>query len=335
MNPLRLGIVGPGLIWENAHRPVLERMADRVSLVAFSATSETSRQKVARDYPGAAFFQDYHDLVRQPDVDAVVVLTPIPLNAPVALAALQAGKHVFLEKPMARTLEEGRALVKTARERGRQLSVLEQVAYRPALGGLQDLVRSGSIGNLVMYDRVSHSVYDSGQHSVHGYGTTTWRIHPDFPLGTLFDGGHHAIAELSRLFGRPQAVTASGVSLRPEYGQYDQVLMLFEYASGLRGVFSHSDYLGGGRNYFHVRGSEGVASVERRRVSVTNREGSVVREVSLDDTNAHEAMWHELVTCVQQGTAPRYTMEDALDDLATLLAVARSVEEGGRVEVTL
>jgi scyllo-inositol 2-dehydrogenase (NADP+) len=333
MNHLRLGIVGPGLIWENAHRPVLDRMAGRVSLVAFSATREASRQKVARDYPGAAFFTDYHELVRQPDVDVVVVLTPIPLNAPVALAALQAGKHVMVEKPMARTLNEARALVAAARERNLQLLVLEQFGYRPSVGMLRELLRSGAIGDLIMYDRVSHSMYDAARHSTRGYGTTAWRIHPDFPLGTLFDGGHHSIAQLSRLFGRPQAVTASGVQLRPEYGQYDQVLMLFEYASGLRGVFSHSDSLGGGRNYFHVRGKQGVATVERQRVVVTNNEGNEVRTVDLDDADTYGAMWRELVDCVQQGRSPSYIMEDALDDLATLLAVARSVEEGTRVEV--
>ena len=333
MNPLRLGIVGPGLIFENAHRPVLDRMADRVSLVAFSATSEASRQKVARDYPGAAFVSDYHDLVRQPDVDAVVVLTPIALNAPVALAALQAGKHVMVEKPMARTLEEARALVHAAREGDRQLLVLEQVGYRPSVGTLRNLLRSGAIGDAIMYDRVHHAMYDPDRHSVRGYGSTAWRIHPDFPLGTLFDGGHHSTAHLSRLFGKPRAVTASGVQLRPEYGEYDQVLMLFEYASGLRGVFSHSDHLGGGRNYFHVRGSEGVVTVERQRAILTNREGHKVRAVDLDDANTYDLMWNELVDCVQHGREPSYTKEDALGDLTTLLSVARSVEEGTRVEI--
>lgn len=333
MSPLRLGIVGPGLIFENAHRPVLDRMTDRVALVAFSARSDASRQKVARDYPSAAFFTDYHDLVRQPDIDAVVVLTPIALNAPVALAALRAGKHVMLEKPMARTLEEGRALVEAAEAGGLQLLVLEQVGYRPSIVALGSLLRSGEIGDTIMYDRVQHSMYDPDRHSVRGYGTTEWRIHPDFPLGTLFDGGHHSIAQLSRLFGVPTAVTASGEQLRPEYGEYDHVLMLFEYASGLRGVFSHSDYLGGGRNYFYVRGGEGVVAIERHRAVVTNREGHEVRVLELEDADTYERMWSELVDCVQHGHEPSYTKEDALGDLTTLLAVARSVEEGGRVEI--
>jgi predicted dehydrogenase len=58
-----------------------------------------------------------------------------------------------------------------------------------------------------------------------------------------------------------------------------------------------------------------------------------VRTVDLDDADTYGAMWRELVDCVQQGRTPSYTMEDALDDLATLLASARSVEEGTRVEV--
>ena len=90
MDPIRLGIVGPGLIWENAHRPVLDAMVDRIVPVAFSATRDASRQKVARDYPHARYYSDYRELVAQPDLDAVLVMTPIALNYPVGMAALEA-----------------------------------------------------------------------------------------------------------------------------------------------------------------------------------------------------------------------------------------------------
>ena len=139
----------------------------------------------------------------------MVVLTPIPLNAPVALAALRAGKSVFLEKPMARTLAEGQEIVRTARETGRQVLILEQSGYRNQATLLREVLRTGEIGDLVLVERVAHSRYDAGRHSVRGYGATAWRIHPAFPLGTLFDGGHHLMADLSSVFGIPQ-VTAHG-----------------------------------------------------------------------------------------------------------------------------
>jgi predicted dehydrogenase len=184
MKPLRLGIVGPGLIWENSHRSVLDRMSDHFAISAFSASSERSRQKVARDYPEALFFRDYHELAASPAVDAVVVLTPIALNAPVAMAALRAGKDVFMEKPMARSAEEARELARVAREAGRRVFVLEQSAYRP-WGPVLDVLHSGEIGDLVMFDRTAHDLFDATDHPVRGYGTTDWRIHPEFPLGTL------------------------------------------------------------------------------------------------------------------------------------------------------
>lgn len=328
--PIRLGIVGPGLIWDKAHRPVLEELSDLYRISAFSATSQRSREKVAREYPGAPFFADYHDLVRSPDIDAVVVLTPIPLNAPVGMAALEAGKHVFLEKPMGTSLREGEELARVARGSGRRLFVLEQDGYRAVWARMHEVISSGDLGELVMYDRVSHGVFDAGAHANAGYGHTTWRRHPEFPLGTLWDGGHHEIAALARLFGPPAAVTAHGYRARAEFGEYDQVLMLFEYPGTLRGVFSHSSYLGGGRNYMNVRGSEGLVFRERGRLVVRSRVGDE-RAIPLPDDNPHLTMWRDLVTALVEGTEPPYTIDDGLRELRTLDAIARSAHEGRRV----
>lgn len=220
-----------------------------------------------------------------------------------------------------------------ARERDRQLFVLEQVAYNPGLAPVREALRSGELGKIVMYDSTLHDIYDWGEHSVHGYGTTSWRIQADFPLGTLYDGGHHTIAQLSRLFGQPCAVTASGESLRPEYGEYDHVLMLFEYADGMHGVLSHSDYLGGGRNYFYIRGTEGVLSLGRDGGAITDREGRETRTLEFARFHGYASMWHEVIDCLEQGQEPCYPPEDALSDIITLHAIARSAAQRARVEI--
>jgi predicted dehydrogenase len=330
MKPMRLGIVGPGLIWENTHRPILETMPDHFAISAFSATSESSRRKVERDFPGAPFFTNYQELAHSPDVDAVVVLTPIALNAPVAIAALQAGKHVFMEKPIARSEEEGAELVRVAAETGQTVFVLEQVGYR-TWEPLREIVQSGELGSLVMYDRASHSIFDPVDHTVKGYGTTGWRISPDFPLGTLFDGGHHHIASLSMLFGMPRAVYASCFKARPDYGECDHVAMVFDYDNGFRGIFSHSDYLGGGQNYFHIRGTDALISMEGERLVVRNREGDVVRAIELPQENSHANMWQAYARWLDDGTEPAYTLQHAYEDLRTLMAVEHSIQEGSKV----
>ncbi len=330
MKPVRLGIIGPGLIWQFKHRPVLNTLNGDFAVTAFCASSDRHKADVARDYPGVPFVTDLDTFLQRDDVDAVVVLTPIHLNGPVALAALRAGKDVFLEKPMAHKLEDGQALVETAEQMGKRLWVLEQDAYAHRWRLARDVIQSGEIGELVVYDQVVHWPLDEGPYARGGYGKTAWRIQPDFPLGIMFDGGHHQIAALSTLFGKASWVFASGVSLRPTFGEYDHVLMQFGYAGRLRGTLSYSSLLGAGRNYFHIRGTEGLVTVEDDRLIVARDDGAT-RTVELPAEDAHEQMWRALAQCIAQDREPEYSKECALRDLAILFGVERAIKTGDKV----
>ncbi|HEV2127345.1 MAG TPA: Gfo/Idh/MocA family oxidoreductase, partial [Thermomicrobiales bacterium] len=92
--PIRLGIIGTGLAVEQLHWPALKRMPDRFRVAAFCDVERSNAERFA-DYSGAAmdaYVEDFHDLLRRDDVDAVLVSLPIPLNYPVTRAALEAGK---------------------------------------------------------------------------------------------------------------------------------------------------------------------------------------------------------------------------------------------------
>ena len=143
MPPIRLGVIGAGLIWIRTHKPILETMTDAFMPVAFCDISEQRRAAVAQEFPGVPLLSDYRQLLELAEVDTVLVLTPIALNAPVAHAALQAHKHVIMEKPIARSVAEGRELIATARQAGRLLCVTEQMAYRPAGDVLADIACGG------------------------------------------------------------------------------------------------------------------------------------------------------------------------------------------------
>jgi len=332
MKPVRLGIVGPGLIWQFKHRPVLNRLNSDFAAAAFCASSDRHRADAARDYPGVPFVTDLDAFVQRDDVDAVVVLTPIPLIGPVALAALRAGKDVFLEKPMAHKLEDGQALVETAGRMGKRLWVLEQDAYASRWRQARDVVWSGEIGEPVVYDQVMHWPLDDGLYARGGYGTTAWRIEPDFPLGLLFDGGHHQVAVLSTLFGKASWVFASGVALRPTFGEYDHVLMQFGYAGKLRGTLSYSSFLGSSHNYFHIRGTEGIVTIEDNQLIVTRYEGAT-RTIEFPAEDPHEQMWRTLAQCIAQDREPEYTKECALRDLSILFGVERAIKTGDKVRL--
>ncbi len=331
MNAVKVGVIGLGLIWQRVHRTILLEEQSLFAPVAFCDVSAARRDATAAEFPGAPVVAEAAELLAMAELDAVLILTPIAYNAPVALAALHAGKDVIMEKPIARSVAEGKELAATARRLGRRLFVTEQLAYRQAETEVAALLANGAIGDLVLWERVQHLEGDTGKGAMR-YESTPWRKEANFPLGTLFDGGVHLIAGLSRIFGPPQSVAATGRKLRKDYGEYDQVAMLLHYANQTTGMLSHSAYLPPINNYFYIHGTEGAITVEATQIVVA-RHGGEPQTIALPAENASLAMWHAMVAAHARGEDPYYTPERALQDVAILTAVAAAIKTGTRVEI--
>src|ERR1700691_4014600 len=106
---VRIGVIGCGYWGPNLVRNFME--CDRAKVVAVSDGSAERLALAGRRAPGVKLFDSGSDLIRDPEVDAVVIATPVPTHFELAAAALRAGKHVFVEKPLAATSEQGRRLV--------------------------------------------------------------------------------------------------------------------------------------------------------------------------------------------------------------------------------
>lgn len=331
MPSIRLGVIGLGLIWQRAHKPTLATCQDAITPVALCDTTAERRATAAVDFPTAQILPDNHALLQLPEVDTVLVLTPIAYNAPIALAALAAGKDVIMEKPIARSVAEGQALVDTARRMGRRLFVLEQLAYRQAESILAAQLAAGAIGDLILWERVQHLEADTAQGAMR-YDSTPWRKEANFPLGALFDGGIHLIAAHSKVFGMPQKVMATGRKLRAGYGDFDQVTMCFEYSNGVTGLFSHSAYLPPVKNYFYLHGTTGAITVEPQRLLI-EKLGQPSESIALPQEHAYTTMWQALIAAYQNGEEPYYTAERALQDVAILEGVAQSIQQGQGVAI--
>jgi len=119
---LRVGLIGAGNLARWAHLPNLKSL-DRVSLRAICSTNGARGKSYARRFGAAYCSTDYNDLLQDPDIDLIVILTRNQHHASQALAALNAGKHVFVEKPMALTIDECHALNQAVAETGKQLTV--------------------------------------------------------------------------------------------------------------------------------------------------------------------------------------------------------------------
>src|SRR5262249_38794253 len=125
MQRLRIGIVGCGEVTQIMHLPSLAQLAEQFAVAALCDVSDTVLQTVGAQWPVLKPFRDSHDLVAQNDVATVLVANPDAYHAEVALAAIAAGKHVLIEKPMCMTLREADAIASAQQQAG----VTVQVGY--------------------------------------------------------------------------------------------------------------------------------------------------------------------------------------------------------------
>ncbi|MDZ7705709.1 MAG: Gfo/Idh/MocA family oxidoreductase [Trueperaceae bacterium] len=144
--PLRYGVIGLGQIVEAEHLPVLNTLSD-VKVVA-AAEARADRYTTAEQILGHPLdrYDDYHDLLARNDLDAVLVATPNDSHASITRAALAAGKHVFLEKPMATTLQDAWSLVEAQRGSGLAVQVGYVFRYSHLFRRCHELIQDGAIG---------------------------------------------------------------------------------------------------------------------------------------------------------------------------------------------
>ena len=148
MTTLRVGQAGLGYWGRNLARN-FDELAD---LRWLCDASEERRAEFAERYPDARITGDFSELLAADDVDAVVIATPVPTHYPLAHAALEAGKHVFVEKPPAMRADEMEELIGLAEARGLVLMPGHLLLYHPAVQKLKELVDDGELGEvLVVY----------------------------------------------------------------------------------------------------------------------------------------------------------------------------------------
>jgi predicted dehydrogenase len=330
---VRIGFVGAGAIAEFHLAILVEQPGIEITAVC---DVDDGRRRRAADWTGARTFSDWRELVSGDVVDALFVCTPPLHHAEPAIAALQRGLPVYLEKPLARTLADGEAIAAAWRQSGSVCAIGYQWRSLDLLAELRSLLRGAQPGMLV-----SRS-YGATEAARHDLDDGSWFTDPRASGGILFELASHDIDLQIALAGPVEWVHAhaqSGLlalSGLPGSELDDAVTVLLGFAAGGLGAVNVAWSIAGLATYaldVHAAGVSVNVALEPRREIRGRAHGS---EVVFDGASgARHSSVRRFLESVRSGdpASVACSPEDALATLRAVLACERAIATGERVAV--
>ncbi|MGX7420030.1 Gfo/Idh/MocA family protein [Carnobacterium gallinarum] len=184
---LKIGIIGCGGIANGKHMPSLKAVKEG-EMVAFCDIVEERAVKAKADFgtSESKIYTDYQELLKDPTIDVIHVCTPNISHAEISIAAMEAGKHVMCEKPMAKTTKEAESMIEAAKRTGKKLTIGYQNRFRKDSTYLQTICENNELGE----------IYYAKAHAIRRRAVPTWGVFLDEEAqggGPLIDIGTHAL----------------------------------------------------------------------------------------------------------------------------------------------
>lgn len=332
--PLRIGLIGYGRIARDVHAPVLQRLPG-ARLTAVAEPDPQARAAARGLGRGVSAHADYLELL-QGEVDAVVVCSPTPTHAACALAALRAAKHVYLEKPLADSLEDGRALVAAREQSGVVGMIGFNYRFNPVFAALRDALRTGAAGAVALV-RTSFC--------------TPRRPAPEWRRGraggVLLDLASHHVDLVQWLFETRVHEVAALVASR--FAEHDTAVIQARLANG---VLASATFTSAGldEDAIEVIGDAGRLRANRYsgRLEVTPVNSSFGHELAAlpsaligrarrwlargAEPSYASALGH-FVSSIRAGAPAGPTFDDGLRSLKVVIAAERSISDGRPIQI--
>jgi predicted dehydrogenase len=337
---LSVGIAGYGLAGSVFHAPLVAATPGLRVAAIVTGNAERAAQ-AARDHPGASVVGSVEEMLAA-GVDVVVVATPNRHHVPVALAALEAGAAVVVDKPMAATARDARRLADEARRRNLVLAVFHNRRWDGDFLTVRRLRDEGRLGEVVRFE----SRFERWRPEV---DAARWREQAD-PAdagGLLFDLGSHLVDQAIELLGPPASVYAEVAARRPGAQVDDDVFVALEHPGGVRSHLWASAVAGAPGPRFRVLGL-GAAYVkagldpQEAALRAGGRPGDPdwgrdeldgrlvagdAEEAVPTERGAYEAFYASLVAAVRDGAPPPVSAEDGVRVVEILEAARRSASQ--------
>lgn len=332
---LKVGVLGAGFMG-GTHARAYAKLPD-VQVVGVSSRTVEKATALAKEV-GAEPFSDAMALIRDPRVEAVSITLPTHLHAEYVIPALEAGKHVLVEKPMGLSVAECDAMIAASRQSGKLLMVAHVLRFWPDYVALHDFLKTGQLGKPL-------SAKASRLCEQPTWGD--WFTHPEWTGGEVLDLHIHDLDTFNWLFGTPKTIYTLGQ--RGRFGGWDYALSLVDYGE-VKGFAEGSAIMPQGYPFtmtlwvlcekgsveFTFRaGGEQVDSRDSAGVSLMVYEaGQPPRRLTVEPGDGYAAEVAYFVKCVREGLTPvAGTAEQGRLAVQTALAARRSIETGQVVTI--
>ncbi|MWC27902.1 Gfo/Idh/MocA family protein [Paenibacillus sp. MMS18-CY102] len=353
MNPIKIGVIGTGSI-SSLHLQAYSNNK-QAKLAAICDINQERAKQTAKQYGVDKTYFDYRELLADPDIDAVSICTRNDTHAPISIAALEAGKHVLIEKPLARNVEEALAIQEAARRSGRILQVGFVRRYDPNVQLLQQFADQGEFGEL--YYAKASTIRRLGNPG--GWFADVTRSGG----GPLIDIGVHAIDLCWYLMGRPNVRTVSANTYTRlgnrsniqhlsfyKAADYDanlntvedlaNAIIRFDNGASLMVDVSYTLHAKQDEGSIRLYGEKGGFEIDPAIAIVTEKHNTILNIQPQTDSsagfNADAAFGNEInhfIQCIATGAQPISPVEDGVAMTKILCAIYESAASGKEVQL--
>lgn len=323
MKPIKLGIIGTGIAARELHWPALQKLKDKFEITLICNHTEPKAKQFSELVGGAPYVLDYREVLQNTDVEAVDIILPIHLNFESTKAALDAGKHVIVEKPLAANLIQAREMVTFEKKYPQVKMVAENFRYRPLFFRVKEMMDSGKIGSpYAVFWNVFFKVDDRNK-----YALTQWRLDHQYPGGFITDGGVHNIAALRLWFGDIVSGKAFTKSVNRAIGELDSMSFQFHTESGMDGVFNvFFSSNGYAENRIIILGSEGSLVIEGNKILI-KRTGKEDHAETIEDDGGYKGEFEDFYQAIREKHPVVSSFSQACRDLEIIIGALESAEQ--------
>ena len=311
-------------------------------------------------------YTNYNDLIEDEEVEAITIATPHFLHSKIAIAAAKAGKHVAVEKPLCKTLNEADEMIQTVRNAGVQDLYMENLCFAPSFKLAKDIVEKGGLGEIYLCKARESGDIGFGSEAeksmLDGQAVDSWYF--DYEKtggGMLMSAGCHAIQYVRYIFDNapPERVYAEIIENigNPRKGIEDMALVTIRFKGDKIGEIETSFYATGGfDDKAEIYGNKGTIFLDlykRNPIMVHSHEGYDMLGHSIyysakgadkgwsfpiPEEKFELGYYHEqrhFLQCIQQGKRPRINFDDGRSTLEIILAGYKSHQTGNAISLPL